>query len=157
MRARRAFRAGRHLEGPQVARNEDLELLHVLLLGLDHAEHEAVPFPHALCVRRLDVFLHDLLPTTTTQPAAKETLDLLDLSQLHRVLDIVAQARQLLGDLIRTLATKTTPSNGRGTHRRTTLPTQCTNLGAKLLYLRGQLFALLRVLPLGRLFALDHL
>ena len=33
--------AGRHLEGAQEARDQRLQLVHVLLLGLNHAKHEA--------------------------------------------------------------------------------------------------------------------
>jgi hypothetical protein len=71
------------------------ELLEIFFLGLDHAEHQAVPLPHALGVRRLDVLLNDLLPPTPTQPAAKEALNFLNLSQLDGILDRLAQPSQV--------------------------------------------------------------
>jgi hypothetical protein len=71
------------------------QLLQVLLLGLDHREDETVTLSHALRVRRLDVLLHDLLPATAAQPAAKKALHLLDLPQLDRVLHRVAEVRQV--------------------------------------------------------------
>lgn len=39
--ARRVLAAGRHLERPKEAGDQDLELVDVLLLGLDHPEHQA--------------------------------------------------------------------------------------------------------------------
>ena len=39
--AGRVLAAGRHLEGSQETRDQDLQLLHVLLLRLDHPEHQA--------------------------------------------------------------------------------------------------------------------
>ena len=42
-----------------------------------------IPLAHALCVRRPDVLLHDLLPPPPAQPAAEEALDLLDLVQVR--------------------------------------------------------------------------
>jgi hypothetical protein len=41
VRQRRLFRASRHAEWPQETRHQHLHLLHVLLLGLHHPEHEA--------------------------------------------------------------------------------------------------------------------
>lgn len=91
VRERRPLGAGGHLERPQEARDEHLQLLHVLLLGLDHAEHEAVALPHALRVRRVDVLLDDLLPPAPAQPAAEEALHFLDFPQLGGVLNLRAQ------------------------------------------------------------------
>ena len=76
MRDGRLLGAGRHFERAQKAGDEGGELAHVLLLALDHAEHDAVPFAHALGVLRPDVLVHDLLPTTATQPTAEEALNL---------------------------------------------------------------------------------
>jgi hypothetical protein len=45
-----------------------------------------VPFAHALCVRRLDVLLHYLLPASATQPAPEEALHFLDLPQFKCLL-----------------------------------------------------------------------
>ena len=78
-----------HLERSEEARDENLQLLHVLLLSLHHAEHQTrevssfllfhetsisfnlhppVSFPHALCVWRPNVIFHNLFP-----PSSKNT------------------------------------------------------------------------------------
>ncbi len=47
----RLLGAGRHAEWPQEVVHEDVKLLDVLGLRVQHAEHHLVPLPHALCVR----------------------------------------------------------------------------------------------------------
>lgn len=72
----RLLGAGGHAQRPQEVVDQDVELLHVLGLGLQHAEHHLIPFPHALGVRRPDVVLNDGLPLPAADPASQETLDL---------------------------------------------------------------------------------
>jgi len=72
----RLLGAGGHAERPQEAVHQDGELVHVLRLGLRHAEDDLVPLPHALGVRRADVVLDDDLPPPPAQPAAHEALHL---------------------------------------------------------------------------------
>ena len=54
--------AGSHPQWAQEVVHQDMQLLHVLGLGLQHAEHYLVPLAHAVCVRRPDVVLDDGLP-----------------------------------------------------------------------------------------------
>ena len=54
--------AGGHPQRAQEVVHQDVQLLHVLGLGLQHAEHHLVPLAHAVCVRRPDVVLDDGLP-----------------------------------------------------------------------------------------------
>lgn len=68
--------AGGHPQWAQEVVNQDVELLHVLGLGLQHAEHHLVPLPHAISVRRADVVLDDGLPLAPAQPAPQEALHL---------------------------------------------------------------------------------
>ena len=42
-----------------------------------------VPLPHALGVRRPDVLVHDLLPTSPAKPAPEEALNLLNLGNVR--------------------------------------------------------------------------
>lgn len=58
--------AGRHAQGPQETIDEDVELVDVLRLSLDHGEHDLVSLPHAFGVRRTNVILHDGLPFPST-------------------------------------------------------------------------------------------
>ena len=51
--AGRVLGGGRHLEGPQEAGDEDLELLDILLLGLHHAEHQAAAQTCKACLTML--------------------------------------------------------------------------------------------------------
>lgn len=68
--------AGGHAKRPQEVVDQDVELLDVLCLGLEHAEHHLVPLPHAFSVRRADVVLDDGLPLPAADPASQKTLDL---------------------------------------------------------------------------------
>ena len=68
--------AGGHAEGPQEVVDQNVELLDVLCLCLQHAEHHLVPLPHALSVGRADVVLDDGLPFPPADPASQEALDL---------------------------------------------------------------------------------
>ena len=43
--------AGGHPQWAQEVVHQDVQLLHVLGLGLQHAEHHLVPLAHAVCVR----------------------------------------------------------------------------------------------------------
>lgn len=72
----RLLGAGGHAQRPQEVVDQDVELLHVLGLSLQHAEHDLVPLPHALSVRRPDVVLDDGFPLPATNPASQEALDL---------------------------------------------------------------------------------
>lgn len=75
-----------HLKGPQKAGDQELQLLHILLLCLHHAKYQAVPFPHVFRVRGVDVLGDDLLPPAAAQPSAEEGLNLLDLPDLVRLI-----------------------------------------------------------------------
>ena len=68
--------AGRHAQRPQEVVHQDVKLLDVLGLRVQHAEHHLVPLPHALCVRRADIILDDCLPLPPADPASQEALDL---------------------------------------------------------------------------------
>lgn len=59
-----------HAEGPQKVVNQDVKLLDVLGLRVQHAEHHLVPLSHALCVRRADVVLDNGLPLPPADPAS---------------------------------------------------------------------------------------
>ena len=72
----RLLGAGGHAERPQEVVDQDVELLDVLGLGLQHAEHHLVPLPHAFGVRGTDVVLDDGFPLSAANPASQETLDL---------------------------------------------------------------------------------
>ena len=72
----RLLGAGGHAERPQEVVDQDVELLDVLGLGLQHAEHHLVPLPHAFGVRGTDVVLDDGFPLPAANPASQETLDL---------------------------------------------------------------------------------
>lgn len=72
----RLLGAGGHAQWPQEVVDQDVELLHILGLGLQHAEHDLVPLPHALSVRRPDVVLDDGFPLPAANPASQEALDL---------------------------------------------------------------------------------
>lgn len=80
-----------HTAGPQ----NYLKLLKILLLGFDHRKDQAVTLSHALSMRRLDVFLDNLLPPTSTQPASKEALNFLNFLQLGRVLRRLAERSKI--------------------------------------------------------------
>lgn len=67
---------GSHSKWAEKTGDEGGELSIVLLLTLHHTEHDAVPLPHALRVRRTDVQLHNLFPSPSTQPTTEETLNL---------------------------------------------------------------------------------
>lgn len=69
--------AGGHAQRPQEVVDQDVELLDVFGLGLQHAKHHLVPLPHAFRVRRTDVVLYDGFPFSATNPTTQETLDLL--------------------------------------------------------------------------------
>lgn len=158
MRARWSLRTGCHFERPQVARDQDLQLLHVLLLRLHHAEDQTVSLPHALGVGRFYVLLHNLLPAPTAQPAAKETLHLLNLPQLHRFLYLVTEASHRLGGRLKVHLTAETASAHRcWTDGRATLSAKGANFCTQLFNFRSQVFALLGVLPFCCLLALHHL
>lgn len=58
-----------HAEGPQKVVDQDVKLLDVLGLRVQHAEHHLVPLPHALRVRRADVVLDNGLPLPPADPA----------------------------------------------------------------------------------------
>ena len=68
--------AGGHPQRAQEVVHQDVQLLHVLGLGLQHAEHHLVPLAHAVRVRRPDVVLDDGLPLAPAQPAPQEALHL---------------------------------------------------------------------------------
>lgn len=68
--------AGCHPQGPQEVVDQDVQLLHVLGLGLQHAEHHLVPLAHAVGVGGPDVVLDDGLPLPAAQPAPQEALHL---------------------------------------------------------------------------------
>lgn len=72
----RLFGAGSHPQRPQEVVDQDVELLDVLGLGLQHAEHHLVPLAHAVGVGRPDVVLDDGLPLPPAQPAPQEALHL---------------------------------------------------------------------------------
>lgn len=163
------------------------KLFQVLFFRLHHAEDEAVALSHALSVWRLDVLLDDLLPATPAQPAAEEALHLLNFPQLSGILARLAQQVGCIADGalgVRLVGSRSgggraeaAPSHGRCREGRPgRLLTQnadlksinsllsrhrylsdSINLRPELSYLRSELLALLSVLPLGRLFALDNL
>lgn len=68
--------AGSHAERPQEVVNQDVKLLDVLSLRVQHAEHHLVPLSHALCMWWADVILDDGLPLPPADPASQEALDL---------------------------------------------------------------------------------
>lgn len=70
------LRAGCHAQGPEETVHQDIELVHILRLGLHHCEHNLVSLPHALSMGRTNVVLHDGLPFPPTQPASHEALNL---------------------------------------------------------------------------------
>lgn len=72
----RLLGAGGHAQRPKEAVDQNGELVNVLRLCFHHVEHDLVPLPHALCVRRADVILDDDLPLPPAQPATHETLHL---------------------------------------------------------------------------------
>lgn len=77
MRYRGYLGAGRHAERSEEDRNQSGQLFDIFLLGFHHLEYDAVPFAHAFRVLGADVELNYLLPSTSAQPTAKETLNLL--------------------------------------------------------------------------------
>jgi hypothetical protein len=81
---RRVFAAGGHAQRTQEDRYESRQLFDVFLLALNQAEYDRIPLSHALRVIGPDVQFNDLLPASTTQPPAKETLHLLDKSINYR-------------------------------------------------------------------------
>ena len=72
----RLLGAGGHAQRPQEVVDQDVELLDVLGLRLQHAEHHLVPLPHALSVRRADIVLDDGLPFPSADPPSQEALHL---------------------------------------------------------------------------------
>ena len=81
MRTRRILRWGCHFKRSQETGYQNLELFNVFFLGLNHAKYETrrrsirkgivfirdslpISLPHTLCMRRIDILLHNLLPTT---------------------------------------------------------------------------------------------
>lgn len=68
--------AGCHAERPKEVVDQNVKLLNVLRLRVQHAEHNLVPLPHALCMRGADVILDDCLPLPPADPASQEALDL---------------------------------------------------------------------------------
>lgn len=62
--------ACRHAKRPQEVVHQDVKLLDVLGLRVQHAEHHLVPLPHALCVWRADVILDNCLPLPSADPAS---------------------------------------------------------------------------------------
>lgn len=70
--------AGSHTEGSKEVVDQDVELLDILSLRVQHAEHHLVPLSHALGVGRPDVVLDDGLPLPPAHPASQETLHLVD-------------------------------------------------------------------------------
>lgn len=80
-----------------------------------------VPFAHILCMRRVDVLDHDLLPPSPAQPSTEEALHLLDLTYLLTFIAIV-------GDVVGFAAWRQAPftfqraqlqkGNGRGEERK---------------------------------------
>lgn len=72
----RLLGAGGHAEWPQEVVDQDVELLYVFGLGLQHAEHHLVSLPHAFSVGRTDVVLDNGFPLPTANPTSQETLDL---------------------------------------------------------------------------------
>lgn len=67
---------GSHAQWSQEVVDEDMKLLDVFGFGLQHAEDDLVPLPHALCVWRTDVVLNDGLPLSPAHPAPQEALNL---------------------------------------------------------------------------------
>lgn len=72
----RLLGAGCHPQRPQEVVDEDVELLDVLSLCLQHAEDDLVPLAHAVGVGGPDVVLDDRLPLPPAQPAPQEALHL---------------------------------------------------------------------------------
>lgn len=70
------FRTGRHPQRAQEVVHEDVQLLHVLGFGFQHAEDNLVPLPHAVSMRGADVILDDGLPLPSAEPTPEKTLDL---------------------------------------------------------------------------------
>lgn len=68
--------AGCHAERTQEVVDQDVKLLDVLGLCLQHAEHHLVPLPHALGVGGTDVVLDDGFPLPPANPPSQKTLDL---------------------------------------------------------------------------------
>ena len=68
--------AGCHAQGPEETVHQDVKLVYILRLGLHHREHNLVSLPHALCMGRTKVVLHDGLPLPPTQPPSHEALNL---------------------------------------------------------------------------------
>lgn len=72
----RLLGAGGHAQRPQEVVDQDVQLLDVLSLSLQHAEHHLVPLAHAVGVGGPDVVLDDGLPLPPAQPAPQEALHL---------------------------------------------------------------------------------
>lgn len=72
-----------------------LKLLEIFFLGLDHWKDQTVTFPHTLSMRRLDIFLDNLLPPSSTQPSPKEALNFFNFLQLCRVLRRIAEGSEI--------------------------------------------------------------
>lgn len=70
----RLLGAGCHAQWAQKIVDKDVQLLYILSLSFQHAEHHLVPFAHAVGVGRPDVVLDDGLPLPPAQPAPKEAL-----------------------------------------------------------------------------------
>lgn len=68
--------AGSHAERPEEAVHQDGELVDILRFCFHHVEHNLVPLPHALRVRRADIVLNNDLPLPPAQPATQEALHL---------------------------------------------------------------------------------
>jgi len=66
----RLLGAGGHAKRPQEVVDQDVELLDVFGLGLQHAEHHLVPLPHAFGVGRTDVVLDDGFPLPAAEPTS---------------------------------------------------------------------------------------
>lgn len=72
----RLLGAGCHAQWPQEVVDEDVELLDILGLSLQHAENNLVPLAHAVGMRGPYVVLDDGLPLPPAQPAPQEALHL---------------------------------------------------------------------------------
>lgn len=81
MSYRGLLRAGGHAQWAQEVVDKDGQLLYVLGLRLQHAEHQPVPPTHALRMGRPDVVLDDELPPPSAEPSPKKALYLVKKSE----------------------------------------------------------------------------
>lgn len=76
--------AGSHSQGPEEAIDQDVQLVNILRLGLNHGEHNLISLPHTFSMRRTNIILHYGLPFPSTQPPSHEALNLQEKKKIRK-------------------------------------------------------------------------